>query len=124
MKKSQLRSIIKEEISKILKENKLWADFRSGSTHNSDESRFARTMSELLSAFRPSSNITLDELFDDGEMRDVQDGDPFYAGPTESLRIFRSLPEHFIVSNNIQGSYIESYKITKTGPNSFSAEEL
>ena len=121
MKKSQLRQIIKEEIQSLLKEEQLFADF--GGSDNSLETRFARTMSEELHSFGPSPNMTISGLFSDGEMRDVQDGDDFYAGPTESLEIFNSLPEQFIITNNIDGDK-ESFKVTKTGDDSFSAEQL
>tara|TARA_Y100000034_G_C6713147_1_gene315132 strand:- start:350 stop:724 length:375 start_codon:yes stop_codon:yes gene_type:complete len=123
MKKSQLRKIIKEEISKVLKEEQLFADFSFDGSDNSLETRFARTMSEELHSFGPSPNMTISGLFSDGEMRDVQDGDDFYAGPTESLEIFNSLPEQFIITNNINRDK-ESFKVTKTGDDSFSAEQL
>jgi len=103
---------------RLLKEEQLFADFKGGSD-NSLKTRFARTMSDELHSFGPSSNMTISGLFSDGEMRNVQDGDDFYAGPTESLEIFNSLPEQFIITNNIDNE--ETFYITKNGGENFSA---
>lgn len=146
MKKSQLRKIIKEEISKLLKEDQLpqvelMADYRFESRYDKSlKSRFARTISETLhlldyyeetnlaippgdSRYPNADNITINSLFSEGEMDIIEDGDDFYAGPIESLTFFQSLPSEFYVTNNMDGDK-ESFKVTKTGDDSFSTEQL
>ena len=118
---------------KLLKENKLneiklFADFKAESNDDSMEVKFARSMSETLHLLdyiygkTNVENLTINDLFTEGDMNSIQDGDEFYAGPGESLRFFQTLPEEFIIINNIDGDK-ESFKITKTGKNSFNAEK-
>ena len=52
-----------------------------------------------------------------------EDGDDFYAGPTEALKLFQVLPNKFVVTNNMN-DVDESFEITKTGPDSFIAKEI
>jgi hypothetical protein len=129
MKKSELRQLIKEEISKVLKENELFANFKEDS-NNELSDRFARTMSEtlhLLNYFYGDKeiyeDISIDDLFSEEGMDDVKDGDDTYAGPKESLKYFQSLPNTFIISNNIGGEK-ESFKITKSGSNTFNVKPI
>jgi hypothetical protein len=107
----------------------LFADFNAGSNDNSINSRFARTISELLN-FEYSQNTlqgtyTIDSIFNEEGMDDVKDGDEFFAGPTESLAFFQKLPPYykFIVTHNINGDN-ESFEVTKIGSNSFNAKEI
>lgn len=96
-----------------LNEAKLFADFSVKSNDNNIESRFARSISEIAREYDYMGKIDIPEYFDE-----YQDGDDFYAGPTESLKFFQTLPDEFIVTNNID-DVDESFKIIKTGPNSF-----
>ena len=112
----QLAGIIKES---QLNETKLFADFSIESeSDNSIESRFARSISEIAREYEYMDNIDIPGYFDE-----YKDGDSFYAGPVESLEVFKALPNEFVVTNNIDG-VDESFKITKTGPDSFTAEEI
>jgi hypothetical protein len=122
MKKSQLRKIIKEEISKVLKETQLYADFNAESD-NSLETRFARTVSEILHIEGYPNEIYISDLYSDGEMRDIKNGDPVYAGPDEVGDFLQTLPSVFTITNNIDG-VDESFKITKQSEISFSAEPI
>jgi hypothetical protein len=102
-----------------LNETKLFADFSVESeSDNSIKSRFARSMSEVAREYDYLDNISIPDFFDEYE-----DGDDFYAGPTESLRFFQTLPDGFIVTNNMN-DVEESFKIIKTGDDSFTAEEI
>tara|TARA_R100000030_G_C3188772_1_gene107804 strand:+ start:101 stop:616 length:516 start_codon:yes stop_codon:yes gene_type:complete len=109
--------------SKLLKEETIFANFRSGVGEGSLKEKFARTMSETLHLWDywnlGERSIKISELFDEGEMESIRGGDPegFYAGEEESLRVFKSLPSEFYVSNNIEGE--ETFKIIKTGEDSF-----
>jgi hypothetical protein len=112
----QLAGLITES---QLNETKLFADFSVESeSDTSIKSRFARSMSEVAREYDHLDNIEIPRFFDEYE-----DGDDFYAGPTEALRFFQTLPEEFIVTNNMN-DVDESFKITKTGDNSFTAEEI
>jgi hypothetical protein len=112
----QLAGLITES---QLNETKLFADFSIESeSDNSIESRFARSISEVAREYDHLDNIEIPRFFDEYE-----DGDDFYAGPTEALRFFQTLPEEFIVTNNMN-DVDESFKITKTGDDSFTAEEI
>jgi len=104
-------------MDETLNETKLFADFSMDS--DSDiESRFARSISEVAREYDHLDNIEISRFFDEYE-----DGDDVYAGPMESLRFFQTLPEEFIVTNNMN-NVDESFMITKTGNNSFIAEEI
>jgi hypothetical protein len=100
-----------------LDEAKLFADF-SLDSDNSIESRFARSISEIAREYEHMDNIDIPGYFDEYE-----EGDDVYAGPTESLKFFQTLPDEFIVTNNID-DVEESFKIIKTGDDSFTAEEI
>ena len=132
--KKKLKEYLKEMIRKQLKETfdgmepmvrtgldeaKLFADFSMESeSDNSIKSRFARSMSEVAREYEHMDNIEISRFFDE-----YADGDDFYAGPTEALRFFQTLPNEFVVTNNIDG-VDESFMITKTGDDSFTAEEI
>ena len=112
----QLAGLLKEN---QLNETKLFADFSIESeSDNSIESRFARSISEVVRVHEDVDNIEISRVFDEYE-----DGDDFYAGPTESLEFFQTLPNEFIVTDNMN-DVEESFKITKTGEDSFTAEEI
>ena len=97
-----------------LSETKLFADFSLESeSDNSLESRFARSISEVAREYDYIDNIDIPGYFDVYE-----DGDDFYAGPTEALKLFQVLPNEFVVTNNMD-DVDESFEITKTGPDSF-----
>jgi hypothetical protein len=100
-----------------LDETKLFADF-SLDSDDSIESRFARSISEIAREYEHMDNIEIPNFFDEYE-----DGDDVYAGPIESLRFFQTLPNEFVVTNNMN-NVDESFKITKTGDDSFTAEEI
>ena len=106
----QLAGLLKEN---QLNETKLFANFSAESDDSSIKSRFARSISEIAREYDYMDNIDISEYFNE-----YQDGDNFYAGPTESLEFFQTLPDEFIVTNNID-DVDESFKIIKTGPNSF-----
>ena len=57
------------------------------------------------------------------DVEKYEDGDDVYAGPIESLRFFQTLPNEFVVTNNMN-DVDESFKIIKTGDDSFTAEEI
>ena len=102
-----------------LNETKLFADFSVESESDTSlKSRFARSISEIAREYDHLDNIEIPRFFDEYE-----DGDDFYAGPTEALRFFQTLPEEFVVTNNLN-DVEESFKITKTGDDSFTAEEI
>ena len=102
-----------------LSETKLFADFSLESeSDNSLESRFARSISEVAREYDYIDNIDIPGYFDVYE-----DGDNFYAGPTESSKFFQTLPDKFVVTNNMN-DVDESFEITKTGPDSFIAKEI
>ena len=105
----QLAGIIKEN---QLSEAKLFANFSTDSD-SSLKSRFARSISEIAREYEDMDSIDISGYFDE-----YQDGDDFYAGPTEALEFFQTLPNKFTVINNIDGDK-ESFKITKTGSDSF-----
>ena len=113
------------EINISVFHNELFADF--GSKENNIGLMFARTMSETLHLLDFTTTkvekLTIDSLFSGEGMNDVQDGNDFYAGPEESLRFFQQLNNTFIISHNIDGDK-ESFKITKTGLDSFTAEKI
>jgi len=112
----QLAGIINES---QLNETKLFADFRDSIIPKTSlKSRFARSISEIAREYEHMDNIEIPNFFDEYE-----DGDDFYAGPIESLRFFQTLPNEFIVTNNMD-DVDESFKITKTGEDSFTAEEI
>jgi len=112
----QLAGILEES---QLNENKsLFADFRAESDDNSIESRFARSISEIAREYTYMDNIDIPGYFDE-----YGDGDDVYAGPTEALNFFQTLPDEFTVTNNIDG-IDESFKVIKTGSDSFIAEEI
>jgi hypothetical protein len=94
---------------------KLFADFSDSLIPKTRlKTRFARSISEIV---REYDSIDISEHFDEYE-----DGDDFYAGPIEALKFFQTLPNEFIVTNNID-DVKESFKITKTGLNTFTSEE-
>ena len=107
--------------SSLNEEKSLYADFDGGK--DDIESRFARSISEVADLYRDVSSISIPNFFDEYE-----DGDDFYAGPKESLRFFKKLPNEFIVTSNLKELSLDeperSFKITKTGPDSFKAEEV
>ena len=111
----QLAGLLKEN---QLNETKLFADFSAESDDSSIKSRFARSISEVVRVHEDVDNIEISRVFDEYE-----DGDDFYAGPTESLEFFQTLPNEFIVTDNMN-DVEESFKITKTGEDSFTAEEI
>jgi hypothetical protein len=112
----QLAGLITES---QLNETKLFADFSIESESDTSlKSRFARSISEIAREYDHLDNIEIPRFFDEYE-----DGDDFYAGPIESLRFFQTLPEEFVVTNNMN-DIDESFKITKTGDDSFTAEEI
>ena len=116
--KEDLMKMIREELNEMFKGIKLFANFGSYSDDNTLESRFARSISEVAREYEHMDNIEIPEFFDEYE-----DGDDFYAGPTEALDFFQSLPDEFVVTNNMN-DVNESFKITKTGPDSFIAKEI
>ena len=87
-------------------------------SYDSLESRFARSISEIAREYDYIDNIDIPGYFDVYE-----DGDDFYAGPTEALKLFQVLPNKFVVTNNMN-DVDESFEITKTGPDSFIAKEI
>ncbi len=107
------------------KTEKIIADFGFNSK-NTAENKFGRTMSEMLHLMEyhhgatKVDDLTLDELFE-GELEDITDNDEFYAGPETVKFIFKHLPKKFIIENNIDGNP-ESFLITKTEENTFSAK--
>jgi|694.fasta_scaffold03317_27 hypothetical protein len=116
----------------LLTKKTLFADFiyRVGGNNSDDiNSRFARSISELLNLLKRTNTLqgthTIDDIFEYEEMNDVEDGDESYASSAESLAFFQKLPLHFkfIVTHNING-YNESFEITKIGSNSFTTEEI
>jgi hypothetical protein len=129
-KNSKLKELIRKEIQEMydgmepmnrtgLDETKLFADFSVESeSDNSIKSRFARSMSEVAREYDHLDNIEIPRFFDEYE-----NGDTFYAGPTESLRFFQTLPKEFVVTNNMN-NVDESFMITKTGDDSFIAKEI
>tara|TARA_B100000035_G_C20727588_1_gene434099 strand:+ start:264 stop:641 length:378 start_codon:yes stop_codon:yes gene_type:complete len=110
--------------SRLLKEEAIFADFRSGVEGGSLLEKFARTLSEELHTFGAQSNMTIDDLYRTGEMEIFKDGDPegFYASKVESLEAYQSLPPVFTVNNNIEGN--ETFTITKNKDGSFSATKV
>ena len=122
----KFENIPNEEIEKAIlqkfnsySETKLFADFSLESeSDNSLESRFARSISEVAREYDYIDNIDIPGYFDVYE-----DGDNFYAGPTESSKFFQTLPDKFVVTNNMN-DVDESFEITKTGPDSFIAKEI
>ncbi len=108
-----------EDGSSYINETKLFADFGMESeSDDSIESRFARSMSEVAREYDYMDNIDIPGFFDEYE-----DGDTFYAGPAEALKFFQTLPDEFVVTNNMN-NVDESFKITKTGSDTFTAEEI
>jgi hypothetical protein len=112
----QLAGIISES---QLNEVKLFADFSDNlMPKTSLDVRFARSISEIAREYEHMDNIDIPGYFDE-----YKDGDSFYAGPVESLEVFKALPNEFVVTNNMN-DVDESFKITKTGEDSFIAEEI
>jgi hypothetical protein len=96
----------------------LFADFSDSLIPKTKlKTRFARTISEVVREYEHMNNIDISEFFDEYE-----DGDDCYAGPIEASKFFQTLPNEFIVTNNMNGIK-ESFKITKTGLNIFTAKE-
>ena len=65
-------------------------------SYDSLESRFARSISEIAREYEHMEEIDIPGYFDVYE-----DGDDFYAGPTEALKLFQVLPNEFVVTNNM-----------------------
>ena len=104
---------------------KIIADY-SWDGDNNITNKFGRTMSEMLHLMEyhygvtEMDDLTLENLFEE-EMTDITDDDGFYAGPETVEFMFECLPNEFIVENNIDGEP-ESFLVTKTGTNTFSAK--
>ena len=97
---------------------KLFADFSDSLIPKTRlKTRFARSISEVAREYEHIDNIDISEFFDEYE-----DGDDCYAGPIEALKFFQTLPNEFIVTNNMN-DIDESFNITKTGPSTFTAKE-
>ena len=99
---------------------KLFADFRDSLIPRIGtrlKTRFARSISEVAREYEHIEDIDILEFFDVYE-----DGDDCYAGPIEASKFFQTLPNEFIITNNMNG-IDESFKITKTGLNTFTAKE-
>ena len=94
------------------------SDLEALESYDSLESRFARSISEIAREYEHMEEIDIPGYFDVYE-----DGDDFYAGPTEALKLFQVLPNKFVVTNNMN-DVNESFEITKTGPDSFIAKEI
>lgn len=103
----------------------LFGDFsHEGAIKKTDSiNRFARTISELIEivesyeGYTYKREIDIAEIFNYDGMNDIEDGDTFYTGPSESVKIFKSLPSTFIVSHNMNDMI--SYEINKTGDTTF-----
>lgn len=117
--------------SRMLKENEeqipedIKANFSFDARDNSPKVKFGRTITELYEmmdewGIRFGDVQTIDNLFSD-EMSEVRKGDPegFYAGYDESLKVFKSLPNIFTVTNDLQSGHEPTVTVEKLGDDSF-----
>jgi hypothetical protein len=103
----------------------IFADYSHNTTENSIKVKLARNLCELIYG-EGDENGTIDSLFYDAEMEDLEYGnDDFYANKEEALAAFKSLPTTFTITNNRDGDEkMHKAIITKTGPESWSAEVI
>jgi hypothetical protein len=53
-----------------------------------------------------------------------EDGDDFYASMEESINVFKSLPNIFTVTAELEDEEPFTFKVTKNGKSRYSAEEI
>ena len=105
----------------LLNEEKLFADFSVGGGIKTPEDKFARTAVEAI-RLNPNGEFSIEDLFG-AEMAQYRDGDDFYAGFEESMDVFQSLHDNFIISANIDNE-VEKYNVIKTGVDTFKSSPI